>query len=82
MDYKRAYEELREVYLKDKQAYAELVELVLMKIEITDVFVWIDTCTPYNANRKSWLRNTNAFMEALSCSQEVSKALRKAAGKD
>jgi hypothetical protein len=28
MDYKRAYEELREVYLKDKQAADELAELV------------------------------------------------------
>jgi hypothetical protein len=29
MDYKRAYEELRDVYLKDKQTADELAELVL-----------------------------------------------------
>jgi hypothetical protein len=31
MDYKRAYEELREVYLKDKQVADELAELVLFE---------------------------------------------------
>jgi hypothetical protein len=36
MDYKRAYEELREVYLKDKQVADELAELVRVHLSLLD----------------------------------------------
>jgi hypothetical protein len=36
MDYKRAYEELRDVYLKDKQTADELAELVRVHLSLLD----------------------------------------------
>jgi hypothetical protein len=82
MDYKRAYEELREVYLKDKQVADELAELVLFEIELRDIFVWLETCMLYDGSKASWLRNTNAFAETVGCSQKTTIALLKAVGKD
>jgi hypothetical protein len=44
MDYKRAYEELREVYLKDKQAADELAELVKDYIDAEIEVSWQMPC--------------------------------------
>jgi hypothetical protein len=69
MDYKRAYEELREVYLKDKQAADEMAELVAWFWEIYDLhFQWDGTL--------------DARIELRKCYYETKNALRKAVVKD
>jgi hypothetical protein len=80
MDYKRAYEELREVYLKDKQTADELAELVAWYFECLDAdldYNWF-----FAIKRVDNEQIENADEEFDLTVKEAEAALRKAAGKD
>jgi hypothetical protein len=80
MDYKRAYEELREVYLKDKQAADELAELAAWYFEATYlVLPKPPICLPVKQRSKIHL---NAFWEIVDIIAEAEAALHKAVGRE
>jgi ATP-dependent Clp protease adapter protein ClpS len=75
MDYKRAYEELRDVYLKDKQTADELAELVRVHLSLLDKHRDI-------LNLDSYTQSHYSITLLQKHIGESETTLRKAVGKD
>jgi hypothetical protein len=75
MDYKRAYEELREVYLKDKQAADELAELVLQYFQAKANLEMLTNAHRAKNNAKSFQAKLNATHGMVKAEAALRKAV-------